>query len=131
MCSGSWRMASERSDPQIPAGWIQKKKKKFHEILDAVSMQLHDDLSRMRELSKLQKSKLHDERLGLSPGYRLRLLHRNKVQLLTCASCGKEIELGDLIHVQHRKRASFVRSGGLKPLRVFHAACWEKLFIDS
>ncbi len=122
MCSDSSRMGSERSDPEIPAPGLlrRRKRKKLRQILDSVSMKLHN-----------LGAHADDDVLELSPSYRARLMNRNKVDQLKCAWCGLELQVGDPIHVQHPKRSTRLRAGqlvGFKPLRAYHAACWESLF---
>jgi len=49
------------------------------------------------------------------------LLSRNEVPVLLCFRCGKEIQVGEMIHVHHA-------CSGFKPLKIYHLSCWEKLF---
>jgi hypothetical protein len=53
------------------------------------------------------------------------LLKRNGVSMLICFRCGKHIEKGSMIHSSLGNT-----TGRLNTVRVYHAECFEKMFIN-
>ena len=66
----------------------------------------------------------------LSGSWYNRLRHRNHVEKLTCFKCGKEIKPGDKVHTNSANRTYFLGSYYAKKIKVYHAECFDQLFIE-
>jgi len=68
----------------------------------------------------------------LSVSWRSRLLKRLGASVLLCVRCGCEITVGSRIHLSYgclsAGRSQWI--SGHKIPRVYHAACYEAMFID-
>lgn len=62
----------------------------------------------------------------LSGQRRARLLRRNGGSELVCFRCGKVIEVGSRIHTNARSYSGVFPH----PVRVYHAKCFDQMFID-
>jgi hypothetical protein len=70
----------------------------------------------------------------LNRSWHNRLLKRNNVKELRCFRCGEKIEIGDSIHtnsgqVRCQSFGGYTNASN-KPLRLYHAECFEQMYIE-